>query len=149
MFKLYNTSIVENLTGNAYTQHKTLDVLTLFHSPRSEASNRVLSALKAANTAAEESAAAPAAAPAASNGSNGKKEVFELDVVEGPMTPTQLRSILDYVGDAKVGDIVDGAKGVTDAMKILEGAKDANKLKRPISSSKLDGLEFPERSYRR
>ncbi|KAF3901544.1 hypothetical protein ABW21_db0200982 [Orbilia brochopaga] len=110
--------------------HKTLDVLTLFHSPRSEASNRVLSALKAANTAAEESASAPTA----ENGASAKKQVFELDVVEGPMTTTQLRSVLDYVGDAKVGDIVEGAKGVTDAMKILEGAKDADKLKRPIVS---------------
>ncbi|KAK6355369.1 hypothetical protein TWF696_004478 [Orbilia brochopaga] len=108
--------------------HKTLDVLTLFHSPRSEASNRVLSALKAANTAAEESASAPAA----DNGGNAKKQVFELDVVEGPMTTTQLRSVLDYVGDAKVGDIVEGARGVTDAMKILEGANNADKLKRPI-----------------
>ncbi|EPS36936.1 hypothetical protein H072_9489 [Dactylellina haptotyla CBS 200.50] len=118
--------------------HKTLDVLTLFHSPRSEASNRVLSALKAANTAAEEAAVAPntSAGATTSNGDN-KKQIFELDVVEGPMTPSQLRSILDYVGDGKIGDIVEGANGVADAMKILEGAKGGDALKRPIVSPSL------------
>ncbi|KAK6537063.1 hypothetical protein TWF281_001264 [Arthrobotrys megalospora] len=106
--------------------HKTLDVLTLFHSPRSEASNRVLSALKTANSVAEESSV--------NTNSNGgdKKQIFELDVVEGPMTTTQLRSILDYVGESKVGDIVEGASGVTDAMKILEGTKGVEAVKRPI-----------------
>ncbi|RVD87627.1 uncharacterized protein DFL_001848 [Arthrobotrys flagrans] len=110
--------------------HKTLDVLTLFHSPRSEASNRVLSALKTANTAAEESSA-----DLGTNGNTNagdKKQIFELDVVEGPMTTTQLRSILDYVGENKVGDIVEGARGVHDAMKILEGAKGVDAVKRPI-----------------
>ncbi|KAK6500566.1 hypothetical protein TWF506_003338 [Arthrobotrys conoides] len=110
--------------------HKTLDVLTLFHSPRSEASNRVLSALKSANTAAEESSAT-----ISTNGNTDdrdKKQIFELDVVEGPMTPTQLRSILDYVGENKVGDIVEGAMGIHDAMKILEGAKGVDAVKRPI-----------------
>ncbi|KAF3910075.1 hypothetical protein AA313_de0200624 [Arthrobotrys entomopaga] len=119
-------------------EHKTLDILTLFHSPRSEASNRVLSALKSANTAAEESAAEVPSSTITTQGTaskdNNKKQIFELDVVEGPMTTSQLRSILDYVGDGKVSDIVEGAKGVTDAMKILEGAKGAEALKRPIVS---------------
>ncbi|KAK6361108.1 hypothetical protein TWF730_004855 [Orbilia blumenaviensis] len=102
--------------------HKTLDVLTLFHSPRSEASNRVLSALKTANTAAEESSA----------NTSDKKQIFELDIVEGPMTTSQLRSILDYVGENKVGEVVEGARGVHDAMKIIEGTKGADAVKRPI-----------------
>ncbi|KAK6503602.1 hypothetical protein TWF481_008615 [Arthrobotrys musiformis] len=110
--------------------HKTLDVLTLFHSSRSEASNRVLSALKTANTAAEESSVAPST-NGNTNGGNSK-QIFELDIVEGPMTTTQLRSILDYVGENKVGDIVEGARGVHDAMKILEGAKGVDAVKRPI-----------------
>ncbi|KAF3941658.1 hypothetical protein ABW19_dt0204535 [Dactylella cylindrospora] len=109
--------------------HKTLDVLTLFHSPRSEASNRVLTALKAANTAAEESTITSDSGTDPS----GKKQIFELDVVEGPMTTTQLRSILDYIGENKVTDIVEGAKGVTDAMKILEKANGQDVLKRPIT----------------
>ncbi|EGX45920.1 hypothetical protein TWF225_006686 [Orbilia oligospora] len=110
--------------------HKTLDVLTLFHSPRSEASNRVLSALKTANTAAEESSA-----NISTNGNTSageKKQIFELDVVEGPMTTTQLRSILDYIGENKVEDIVEGARGIHDAMKILEGTKGVDAVKRPI-----------------
>ncbi|KAF3308327.1 hypothetical protein TWF173_001535 [Orbilia oligospora] len=110
--------------------HKTLDVLTLFHSPRSEASNRVLSALKTANAAAEESSA-----NISTNGNTSageKKQIFELDVVEGPMTTTQLRSILDYIGENKVEDIVEGARGIHDAMKILEGTKGVDAVKRPI-----------------
>ncbi|KAK6537776.1 hypothetical protein TWF694_010684 [Orbilia ellipsospora] len=115
--------------------HKTLDILTLFHSPRSEASNRVLSALKSANTAAEESAAKVSSSTTttqSTTNNDNKKQIFELDVVEGPMTTSQLRSILDYVGDGKVSDIIEGAKGVTDAMKILEGANGSEALKRPI-----------------
>ncbi|KAK6351656.1 hypothetical protein TWF718_004810 [Orbilia javanica] len=109
--------------------HKTLDVLTLFHSPRSEASNRVLSALKTASTAAEESSASSGVSR---NASGEKKQMFELDVVEGPMTTAQLRSILDYVGENKVGEIVEGARGVHDAMKILDGTKGVDAIKRPI-----------------
>ncbi|KAF3205515.1 hypothetical protein TWF679_009276 [Orbilia oligospora] len=69
------------------------------------------------------------------NGSTGageKKQIFELDVVEGPMTTTQLRSILDYIGENKVEDIVEGARGIHDAMKILEGTKGVDAVKRPI-----------------
>jgi hypothetical protein len=63
-----------------------------------------------------------------------KKALFELDVVEGPMTSSQLRSILDYVGDAKVGEVVDGARDVKDAMGVLEGAEGSGRVKRPIVS---------------
>jgi hypothetical protein len=48
------------------------------------------------------------------------------------MTTTQLRSILDYIGENKVEDIVEGARGIHDAMKILEGTKGVDAVKRPI-----------------
>lgn len=49
------------------------------------------------------------------------------------MTTSQLRSILDYVGEDKAKDIVSGAHGVGDAMKILEGAgSGGDVIKRPI-----------------
>lgn len=53
-----------------------------------------------------------------------KKPRFELEVVDAPLLPTpdQLRSILEFVGENKVGVILKGATGMRDAMKALEMA---------------------------
>ena len=58
-------------------------------------------------------------------------------MVEAPTVPTvdQLRSILDYVGRNRVGEIVKGARSESDAAKILrEGgaAAASEKLQRPL-----------------
>jgi len=76
--------------------------------------------LRSANTAAE--------------ASPDKKVLFDLEVVEGPMTQQQLKTILEYVGgDKNVGQVIQGASGVTDAIKLLESGADA--VARPIVSS--------------
>ncbi|RPA99114.1 hypothetical protein L873DRAFT_1739202 [Choiromyces venosus 120613-1] len=81
--------------------HKTLDVLTLFHAPASAASKRILETLRASSTA--------------------HKKSFELDVVEAPTvpTPTQLTSILEFIGRNRVGEVVPGARSEGDAVKLL------------------------------
>jgi Protein of unknown function (DUF1687) len=60
---------------------------------------------------------------------------FELDVVEHPTvpTPSQLKSILEYVGEKRVGEIVKGAKNEKEAAKMLEeGDLNSEKVLRPL-----------------
>lgn len=71
------------------------------------------------------------------NGASSKpKLVFELEVVEAPQVPTpdQLRSILDFVGEKKVGSILKGAGSMRDAMKALDmaGPDISDRVIRPI-----------------
>lgn len=82
--------------------------------------------------------AASERATASSITASGKPSIasFELNVVEAPTVPTvdQLRSILDYVGRNRVGEIVKGARSESDAAKILRGgaAAASEKLQRPL-----------------
>ncbi len=107
-------------------QHKTLDVLTLFHAPKQADSVKVLNTLRSATAHAESSAI---------SGKN-PTATFELDVVEAPTAPTpdQLRSILEYVGKNKVGEIVKGASSEAEAARILEekGPMTSERVLRPI-----------------
>ena len=84
------------------TKHKTLDVLTLFHAPASTASKRILETLRSSPIA--------------------HKKSFELDVVEAPTvpTPTQLTSILEFIGKNRVGEVVPGARSEGDAVRLLK-----------------------------
>lgn len=59
-----------------------------------------------------------------------KREPFELDVTESVPTEDQLRSIIEYVGQQKLGQIVEGATSVSDAAKKL--AADEGAFKRPL-----------------
>ncbi|CUS13860.1 unnamed protein product [Tuber aestivum] len=93
--------------------HKTLDVLTLFHAPASTASKRILETLRSSPTA--------------------HKKSFELDVVEAPTvpTPTQLSSILDFIGKNRVAEVVPGARSEGDAVRMLSGGE-AGRMVRPL-----------------
>ncbi|KAI5804903.1 hypothetical protein EDC01DRAFT_610640, partial [Geopyxis carbonaria] len=106
---------------------KTLDVLTLFHAPQKAESTKVLSVLRSAITKAEENSLA---------GKKGADTTFQLEVVEAPNVPTasQLKSILEYVGANKVGQIVQGARNEKDAVKILEegGPVSSERVLRPL-----------------
>ncbi|KAK9451188.1 thioredoxin-like protein [Limtongia smithiae] len=76
-------------------------VVTLFHSPTSSASRRILQFLKihAADT---------------------KIQNFDLQVTEANPTKDQLKTILNYVGQAKIGAIVPGAGTYNEAAGLLE-----------------------------
>ncbi|EEH48567.2 uncharacterized protein PADG_04646 [Paracoccidioides brasiliensis Pb18] len=131
-------------------QHKTLDVITLFHKPSLPASSRVLALLKQANAAA----AANATIDQASETSPNQRCEFELNVTEEPPTPDQLKNILDYVGAdvggdvgkarggaamAKPGDLVQGAQDRLDALRRLK--EDGGRFVRPVAKiSELSSL---------
>ena len=58
------------------------------------------------------------------------KTEFELNVVEEPPTHDQLRSILDYVGASRAGEVIEGATSDKDAL--AKWKRDQNSFKRPI-----------------
>jgi hypothetical protein len=89
------------------------NAVTLFHTPSSPASSSILSRLKEA-TAVGASNPAP----------------IQLDVTEGSPTNDQLKSILDYAGEANMGKIVEGARDIPEAQRMVR--MDAKALKRPI-----------------
>jgi hypothetical protein len=59
---------------------------------------------------------------------------FELDVIEEPVVPTgdQLRSIIEFVGPNRIGDIVEGATSKAEAMRILNGPTSSQAIVRPL-----------------
>lgn len=106
-------------------------MVTLFHSPEVAASNRMLALMKQGSAAAAETATQDQASDhSAQNSSRPARDLFDIEVTESAPTEDQLRSILEYVGDAKVGDIVQGATSVSDAVKRL--AADQKAFKRPV-----------------
>ena len=57
---------------------------------------------------------------------------FELNVTEDPPTSDQLRTILEYIGAKRAGDVVKGAKNEADAMKKLR--ESGENFTRPVVS---------------
>ena len=55
---------------------------------------------------------------------------FELNVTEEPPTGDQLRTILEYIGESKAPQIVEGAKDTEDAIRKLK--EDAKRFKSPV-----------------
>ncbi|KAI9697459.1 MAG: hypothetical protein M1836_004737 [Candelina mexicana] len=127
------------LPTNARSQHKSLDVITLFHKPSSSASIRALTLLKEASATASETATIDQAGDHTAQNKAQRSE-FELNVTEDPPTNDQLRSILEYVGARKAGDIVRGARDEPDAMKKL--AESAENFKRPVVSMRKMQLKL-------
>ncbi len=96
-------------------QHKTLDVITVFHKASSPASLRVQNLLKRISANVSAGATEDQASDHSAQ-SNFKRQEFELEVTEEPPTEGQLKSILEYVGPQKVGSLVKGAKNEADAI---------------------------------
>ena len=117
-------------------QHKTLDVITLFHKASLPASVRAHTLLKqvaahASTTATEDQAADHTAQ------NKFQRTEFELNVTEDPPTMDQLRTILDYVrsGSRRADQVVDGAKDASDALRLLK--EDPKRFKPPVVSYSL------------
>ncbi|KAL4917715.1 thioredoxin-like protein [Aspergillus aurantiobrunneus] len=116
---------------------KTLDPITLFHSPSLAPSNAAFNVLKSASAAASE-----ASSPI------GRGE-FQLEVTTGPPTTDQLRNILEYAtgdpsGGGKAGgpqyaisEIVQGARDAEDAVKRFK--EDSGRFVRPITVDWTNG----------
>ncbi|KAL4904613.1 hypothetical protein BDW74DRAFT_154245 [Aspergillus multicolor] len=91
---------------------KSLDPITLFHTPSSAKSTTAYNILKSASAAAS-NASTPI----------GRGE-FQLEVTTAPPTTDQLRNIIEYVtGDPSGGGKEGGARYVVS--EIIQGAKDA------------------------
>ena len=126
-------SAFELMVGNQeiliYRQHKPLDVITLFHKPSVPASLRVLTLLKQVSAHASETATEDQATDHTHQNKLQRTE-FQLDVTEDPPTGDQLRTIIEYTGDKKAGQIIDGARDAADAINRM--AQDIKRFRAPL-----------------
>ncbi|KAI0192835.1 thioredoxin-like protein [Astrocystis sublimbata] len=105
---------------------KTLDTVTLFHKASSPASVRAATVLKQASANAAETATEDQASDHSHQTSPHRSE-FELDITENPPTGDQLQTILEYVDQAKISSIVNGATNLKDALKKYKESPDSFK----------------------
>lgn len=114
-------------------QHKTLDIVTLFHKSSSPASVRVATLLKQASA----NATAGATQDQASDHSvqtQPAREQFELNITEDAPTTDQVQTILQYVGSGGVSKIIKGAKDEKEALKKFKESKE--NFLRPVVCSR-------------
>ncbi|KAJ5612227.1 hypothetical protein N7510_005421 [Penicillium lagena] len=116
---------------------KTLDPITLFHSPSVASSTRALNILKQASTNASETATEDQASDYSSHAKQQRGE-FELEVTTNPPTTDQLRNILDYISPVS-GTGPQGGKATYGVSELVKGAKDAEDA---IKKFKEDGGSF-------
>lgn len=110
-------------------QHKTKDIVTLFHKASSPASVRVASLLKQTSANATEHATEDQASDHSAQTDPHRAE-FELNITEDAPTPDQLQTILEYVGKPAIPSIVKGASSESEAMKLFK--KSAENFQRPV-----------------
>ncbi|KAJ5180106.1 hypothetical protein N7492_003316 [Penicillium capsulatum] len=127
---------------------KTLDPVTLFHSPSLASSTRALNILKQASTAASETATEDQASDYSSHAKQQRGE-FTLEVTTEAPTTDQLRSIMDYISPTsgvggqgekstyRISELVQGAKDAEDALKKLKENKDS--FIRPVTVDWVNG----------
>ncbi|KAF2479650.1 thioredoxin-like protein [Neohortaea acidophila] len=105
-----------NVFKNLFKETGVKDVITLFHSPSSQASTRIYTLLKQVSA---QSSAHATEDQASDHKTQSKLERtdFELDVQEGAPTPDQLGNILEYLGPSKAGTLIKDATGGSDALR--------------------------------
>jgi arsenate reductase-like glutaredoxin family protein len=118
------------MTANATdSQHKTLDIITLFHKAGSPASTRVANLLKQVSANSTAGATIDQASDH-SHQTTPKREQFELNITEDPPTADQVQTILEYVGKSGIPSIIRGARDEKDALKKFKESKES--LQRPL-----------------
>jgi len=116
---------------NLFKEHGAKNAITLFHKQNNPSSSRVFTLLKQANASAKSTATEDQASSHDGHSAAAQQGEFELEVTEQAPTGDQLRSILEFVGDSKVGSIIEGATDAADAQRRLR--MDINALKRPLT----------------
>jgi len=111
-------------------------VITLFHRPSVPASLRALTKLKQISAHASEAATEDQAADHTAQNKLQRTD-FELNVTEEPPTSDQVRTILEYVGERRASQLVDGARDAQDAIRKLK--EDGRKFKVPVVSLSTRG----------
>lgn len=110
-------------------QHKTKDVITLFHKASLPASLKVHNILKQASAHASQHATEDQASDHSAQ-ANKPREEFDLEITEDPPTQDQLKSILEYIGAQKANTVVKGATSEADALRKLK--ENVDNFQRPI-----------------
>lgn len=112
-------------------QHKTLDIVTLFHKAGSPASTRAATLLKQVSANATETATEDQASDHShQTHPNRSRQEFELNITEDPPTPDQLQTILEYVGQSNISSVINGASTVNEALKKFRANSES--FKRPV-----------------
>ncbi|KIW71505.1 hypothetical protein PV04_03662 [Phialophora macrospora] len=123
---------MKGFISNMFRAGKTLDVITLFHKPSVQASIRAQTLLKQASAQASQSATEDQASDHThQNQTVTRTDPFELEVTEAAPTPDQLRSIFEYVGSGKAGELVQGAASESDALRKVK--EDGGLFIRPVT----------------
>jgi hypothetical protein len=117
-------------------QHKTKDVISLFHNAKSPASMRVNTLLKQISANVSEHATEDQASDHSPQ-TQPKRQEFEIEVTEDPPTQDQLKSILEYIGAQNAGTIIKGARDEADAMRKLK--ENSESFQRPVVCSSSTG----------
>ncbi|KAJ5092506.1 hypothetical protein NUU61_007376 [Penicillium alfredii] len=127
---------------------KTLDPITLFHSPTLASSTRTLNILKQASATAAETATEDQASDYSTQARQQRGE-FELEVTTDVPTLDQLRSILDYISPVSgvggqgekttyaVSELVKEARDAEDALKKFK--EDQGRFVRPVTVDWVNG----------
>ncbi|KAI1500013.1 thioredoxin-like protein [Biscogniauxia marginata] len=98
--------------------HKPRDIITLFHKSGSPASVRVATLLNQVSANAAESATEDQASDHTPQTHPKRlRQEFDLNITEDPPTPDQLKTILEYVGENRVGSVIQGASTQKEALK--------------------------------
>jgi hypothetical protein len=134
-----DTSIFQEQYANIlpFNQHKTKDVISLFHNAKSPASIRVNTLLKQISANTSEHATEDQASDHTTQ-THPKRQEFELEVTEAPPTPDQLKSILEYIGAQNASTIIKGARDEADAMRKLK--ENSESFQRPVVCSSVQGF---------
>ncbi|KAJ5203760.1 uncharacterized protein N7498_004639 [Penicillium cinerascens] len=127
---------------------KTLDPITLFHSPSIPSSARALNILKQASAAAGETATEDQASDHSSHAKQQRGE-FNLEVSTDFPTTDQLRNLLDYINPVSgvggqgekatygVAELIKGAKDAEHALKLFK--EDPERFTRPVTVDWING----------
>ncbi|TLS22460.1 uncharacterized protein PpBr36_09760 [Pyricularia pennisetigena] len=118
-------------TFKMFRTFKPRDTVTLFHKASSPTSMRVLTLLKQTAASASETATEDQAGDhTAHNETQRSRPEFELNVTEDLPTEGQLQTILEYVDQPAIPELVKGANSVTEALKKYKFDKES--FQRPV-----------------
>ena len=112
-------------------QNAAKNVITVFHEPSSSASTRVLTFLKQAQANSKSTATIDQATDSAAQHDLAHQE-FDLDIQEAPPTTDQVRTILEYIGQERAGEIIQGANSEEEAVRKFK--LNASSISRPLVS---------------
>lgn len=104
-------------------QHKTLDIVTVFHKASSPASVRVANLLKQVSANASSGATLDQASDHSAQ-TTPIREQFELNITEDPPTDDQVKTILEYVGTSGIPKVISGANTEKDALRKFKESKE-------------------------